>query len=297
MHSASEQPYNAWLQFPDGTIHKLGAAPCNIGRTPPKAIVIPDTFVSGSHAVIESTPDGAHRISDLRSTNGTYLEGRRLNAPAPLHDGDVIRIGRLELIYRRLSRTTDLEEMDSGTLVQSYDGPCWLLLVDLENFTTCRQTLGQEKADCVLREWCNEAKRIIENSGGVINGQPGDALFTYWRDLGPERTLPELHCALHGLLSLQKRMAATTPFRLIVHRGQVQITIDAMRAEHLGSPEVDQLFRLEKQAKPLGVSILFSEEAAKPLSSLIAFKALGRHLIPNFGHRNLYTIEQQTVQP
>jgi len=52
--------------------------------------------VSSLHAAIRHSTDGV-QIVDLGSTNGTYVNGRRLapNQHYILHDGDEIRLGRL----------------------------------------------------------------------------------------------------------------------------------------------------------------------------------------------------------
>lgn len=55
--------------------------------------------VSRRHAVIHRGEDGYY-ITDLNSTNGTRINGRRLssNKPFRLSSGDVIRLGRLNLL-------------------------------------------------------------------------------------------------------------------------------------------------------------------------------------------------------
>jgi hypothetical protein len=61
-------------------------------------IKLEDPFASGRHARI--TPQGHTLvIEDLGSTNGTYLNEEPLDGPAPLHDGDRIRIGDSEFTY------------------------------------------------------------------------------------------------------------------------------------------------------------------------------------------------------
>src|SRR5262249_42926364 len=49
--------------------------------------------VSWEHARIDLTPQGA-RVSDLKSTNGTYVNGQRLQQPAALQVGDQVRLGQ-----------------------------------------------------------------------------------------------------------------------------------------------------------------------------------------------------------
>jgi S1-C subfamily serine protease len=52
-----------------------------------------DLDVSAHHAEIIGTPAGAFSIRDSESTNGTFLNGRRITGEEPLHDGDVIWLG------------------------------------------------------------------------------------------------------------------------------------------------------------------------------------------------------------
>jgi S1-C subfamily serine protease len=49
--------------------------------------------VSWNHARVELTPQGAY-VSDLGSSNGTYVNGQRIAARTALHPGDVIELGR-----------------------------------------------------------------------------------------------------------------------------------------------------------------------------------------------------------
>jgi pSer/pThr/pTyr-binding forkhead associated (FHA) protein len=66
----------------------------NIGRDPGCEVHLDGAqAVSWKHARIEVTAAGAF-LSDLGSTNGTYLNGRRLDGRAPLRAGDRLRLGQ-----------------------------------------------------------------------------------------------------------------------------------------------------------------------------------------------------------
>ena len=72
-----------------------------IGRDPSCRVWLDDPDVSRRHARIRI--DSAQRravLSDLDSTNGTLLRRSRVNTETPLVDGDVIRIGPVELKFR-----------------------------------------------------------------------------------------------------------------------------------------------------------------------------------------------------
>jgi hypothetical protein len=71
---------------------KLGEAPMDIGRAATCAITVNDTYASQSHARL--SPDGdVWLVQDLGSTNGTFLNERRLEGRAQVRAGDRIRIG------------------------------------------------------------------------------------------------------------------------------------------------------------------------------------------------------------
>ena len=55
-----------------------------------------DEFASGQHARIEPRPDGAW-VSDLGSTNGTFVNGKKLDRAQLARVGDLIRVGETEL--------------------------------------------------------------------------------------------------------------------------------------------------------------------------------------------------------
>ena len=73
------------------------AAPTVVGRDAQSGIRLDrDEFASGQHARIEPRPDGAW-IDDLGSTNGTFLNGKKLKRAKLARAGDVIKIGATEL--------------------------------------------------------------------------------------------------------------------------------------------------------------------------------------------------------
>ena len=64
-----------------------------IGRSSDCAIVLDDDFVSTRHARVVNGETGLY-IEDMGSTNGTYVNGRRITVPTSVDTEDEIRIGR-----------------------------------------------------------------------------------------------------------------------------------------------------------------------------------------------------------
>lgn len=77
-----------WLLTEDVTV---------IGRSSKADITINDAGVSRKHAEFRITPDGVV-LTDLGSTNGTFVEGHRVEA-ATLLDGNQITVGRTRILF------------------------------------------------------------------------------------------------------------------------------------------------------------------------------------------------------
>jgi pSer/pThr/pTyr-binding forkhead associated (FHA) protein len=71
-----------------------------IGRAEACQIQCQDNYVSSFHARIFPR-DGQWFVEDLGSTNGTYLNQRRVTAPSELRAGDRVRVGKTVMELRR----------------------------------------------------------------------------------------------------------------------------------------------------------------------------------------------------
>ena len=86
---------------PVGTVFEAGPVPTTIGRADDNVVVLDgDDYASGRHARVDSGLDGTWVI-DLGSTNGTYVNGERIEGRKRLHEGDLVQVGDTELRYER----------------------------------------------------------------------------------------------------------------------------------------------------------------------------------------------------
>jgi pSer/pThr/pTyr-binding forkhead associated (FHA) protein len=77
----------------------LSEAPITIGRAADATLVLTDDYVSSRHARLLPRGD-AWILEDTGSTNGTYLDRKRISAPTPVPPGVPIRIGKTVLELR-----------------------------------------------------------------------------------------------------------------------------------------------------------------------------------------------------
>lgn len=100
--SPPRQPQSTRLQPVldiDGQRYSLNAPSIVLGRSSEADILIDDTGVSRRHLEIR-TENGQSTAVDLGSTNGSYVDGRKVNGSAPLNDGASISMGRTKIVFR-----------------------------------------------------------------------------------------------------------------------------------------------------------------------------------------------------
>jgi hypothetical protein len=78
-----------------------------IGRTPPADVIVAGAAVSRSHCLIELAA-GKLRVTDLNSTNGTYIDNQRIERSEILPVGSILRVGNVSFEHEVRTRA----EMD-----------------------------------------------------------------------------------------------------------------------------------------------------------------------------------------
>jgi ABC-type multidrug transport system ATPase subunit len=93
-------------------IHETIGQRARIGRDPGNDIVVDDLLVSRFHAELRARPDGLHELVDLRSANGTFVNGRAVER-AIVEELDIVSVGHH--MFRLVG--TGLEEyIDTGSI-------------------------------------------------------------------------------------------------------------------------------------------------------------------------------------
>lgn len=77
---------------------EVGPLGATVGRVAPADIILDDRRVSRRHCMLEVEGDDLV-VTDLNSTNGTYVDGVRVSEPTRLPPGSVLYIGGIELLH------------------------------------------------------------------------------------------------------------------------------------------------------------------------------------------------------
>jgi serine/threonine-protein kinase len=136
-----------------------------IGRNPEAHLCLPDDrYFSRNHCLLEMNPPHSH-LRDLASTNGTFLNGRRVQN-AYLNNGDRIQCGETILVVEVTTESIDLSEttQDAGI-------PKRPVLVMVECVNCGRREQAQASApDEHLTFLCEDCRIELKRSPQAIPG-------------------------------------------------------------------------------------------------------------------------------
>jgi len=228
-----------------------------IGRGINCALQLDADSVSRQHARVRWN-GAAHEVVDLNSTNGTYVNERRVSG-AFLSDGDRLQVGHVILKYiagnnveaeyhrevQRLVKFDGLtgaanrahfDETLADTLLRtrSRAAPVSLIVLDLDHFKRVNDTYGHTAGDAVLRQ----AAAVVQ---GVVEGA---ALFA--RTGGEEFAVILPGVTLDAARALAERIRAAIAAAEITFEGRrIPMTVSLGVAERpAGSAEsAEEFFR------------------------------------------------------
>ncbi len=163
-----------------GTMLRLGQKSSSLGRSAENTFQFHDSTVSRRHAVISIDAAGTACLTDLGSTNGTFVNGRRiaLQTPVQVGDGSRIQLGSSTLLkylkldpceegFQRELYERSVRDNLTGLYKRGYFlsqiGPLAelnsmcerglaLILVDIDHFKRINDTHGHDVGDLILRE-------------------------------------------------------------------------------------------------------------------------------------------------
>ena len=280
VRAESSNEKRAWLETP-GHDDTLIQGSCSLGRSAKNTILLDSPNISRRHAIINVQNVGEFWLIDLGSSNGTFLNKRRIRQPLRLCDQDQIVIGDSVFTFRQpeqLSddyRTTFVER----TIREIENVPCWLLVADIENFTPLSRSLTTDRLATLIGGWLATCKEIIEAHQGMIDKYLGDGFLAYWRE---EQNAANNVAAALGQLK-QAQAKGEPRFRLALHFGLVAIGgVPSMGEESLIGKDVNFVFRMEKFAASLGILLLTSAAGKGKLGSLTKCEPVGAHELKGF---------------
>jgi two-component system cell cycle response regulator len=234
-----------------GLRYEVGPGQTLIGRGSDCDVSVADQSVSRRHARIEFRDDGRFRITDLGSTNGTYVNHTRTKE-ADLHDGDYLAVGgslyrflaggNVEAGYHeeihRLAITDPLTGLPNRRALleglerelaraRRYDRPLSLVVFDVDGFRAVRGRLGHFGGDHTLRSLASALRPMVRQDE-VLARSGGDEFAL---------CLPEASAA-HAAVFAERVARAVAALPMSFEGERYQVTVSAGAATTLDRVEI-----------------------------------------------------------
>jgi adenylate cyclase len=185
MDSSFESPYLV-ISGLDTTrnVPLLGANSWRMGRDSDSAIILRDELVSRNHAMIQRMDSGEYFLIDMGSRNGSFVNERRVSTPVALKDGDRLKVGHAEMLFRNPLATAPTvvqtkEDIDA-TVCHLKLCVVSILVIDIRGFTVLSQNIDNELLCELMGAWFGAADRIMRGHGSVAEKFIGDAVMAVW---------------------------------------------------------------------------------------------------------------------
>lgn len=225
-----------------GRMMKLDRGELVMGRATDTHLQVEDDGISRKHCKISMAPNGAYQLVDLGSTNGTFLNGIKVNV-ATLQDGDKIQIGASTVL--KFSLQDQLEEQYQRSIYESAtrDGltrvfnqkyfldtlrkefayclrhrvPLSLVMLDLDHFKVLNDTYGHPAGDFVLQEVARRLSETIRQED-LFARYGGEEFCLMLREAPPDRAV---RCAerCRGAIGGAPVVFHGTPIRVTISVG------------------------------------------------------------------------------
>ena len=187
-----------------GRVIRLKAGRNVIGRHSDSDIPMQQRAVSSAHAEIRVSETSVI-LEDLKSTNGTLLNKDKIQRPAVLQAGDLVKIGNWVFKYvdnkldaslaesLHLQTTTDAltgvsnkayltTALNSSVEVAKAGYPLSVIIFDLDHFKKVNDTYGHVAGDFVLKEACRVIKDSVVRSDDVLGRFGGEEFMLIMPD-------------------------------------------------------------------------------------------------------------------
>jgi len=243
-----------------GKMFKVDRTKYVIGRGSDADIRLDDEGVSRHHAQLVQYGPGVVSIRDLNSTNGTYVNGNRIEAHV-LSDGDRIQFGSVSIL--KFSLNDSLEEQFQQQLyaaatrdamtgaynkryfeeqlgkdfshAKRHEDPLSVMVADIDFFKQINDTHGHLAGDYVLKRLCEVFSASIRNE---------DALC---RIGGEEFALIMRGTDLNGAAALAERLRAAIQQEVFDFQGtKIPVTISAGVATYVPEQHTSPVVLVEE---------------------------------------------------
>lgn len=146
--------------------------------------------------MIRKQPDGFW-FFDLGSSNGSYINNRRVTTAQLLRNGDLVKIGDYELRFEGGLASGDASAVieSEQTIIGTQSKDVLILVSDIQGFTSLSEKLSPDELASIMGAWYADVGKALDEKGGTVDKFIGDCVFAYWLNTSPPARLAALQAA------------------------------------------------------------------------------------------------------
>lgn len=263
-----------------------------VGRDRSNELVLDLPNVSRFHALFAASASGVV-LSDLSSTNGTFINGTPVTSPIDIETGDVVEIGsakiRVELNAEQfLPADTQMIATEANPISET--GMVTVLVADVKKYTRLSEALPPADVAAMLQSWFDRVSETVRAFEGEVDKYMGDCVMALWRsEVADTQSLAhKASSAALEILKITKQLSEGTTWkhrekfpwrcRVALNTGQVlmgSVGSRGARAFTVLGDVVNVAFRLDSIGSELDHEFLVSAETAQYVKNALQLKKLG----------------------
>lgn len=248
-----------------------------IGRDKKNDIVVHDSEVSRSHAIIRLLGESDYYFMDVGSSNGSFINKKRVMTPTVLHNDDKIRLGETTITFQQSNKMTSTSEFaEPSTVIRQATTQIeqiTILVADIRGYTTLSEQVQINTLSKLMSKWFQQVHQCIVDNAGTVDKFIGDCVYARWSDDKSNRdsVVAAIKSALtiHNITQQLKSEFPDIKSELNVGAGinTGSAALGLANDNTAVGDAVNTAFRLESSSKELGKDLVLSAEAYQCLPS------------------------------
>lgn len=173
---------------------------CFIGRSNSSNICLVDRYVSFDHALIRCTASGTCELTDLRSSYGTRVNGKKVECTVLLKDGDKIQLGQYEFNFIQSVPLPDI--VDTASDLEDVFPPKSLvsaLMLEVLGSDGLSQILGDTLFAMLLDDIGTISDEVFARHHASKTHRQGNTIRAIWEHDGDHLTPVDLLSIIYAI--------------------------------------------------------------------------------------------------
>lgn len=177
------------------------------GRLENNDCQLDDPSISRAHATLTASNSGVV-LSDLSSTNGTFVNGKRISIPVDLQKNDVIDIGPFKITVEIHSAELDKHLVAAGRTMTAQLKPSTSVVVVLKLKTPVQiEGIPEAIFSEQKNNWQQVVTKAVEESGGKIDKVLEDSIIAIWLGLDGVQVCNEAIKTAERLVTITRQLS------------------------------------------------------------------------------------------